>query len=100
MSDGRNTEAIPAQSIKPMRLDTLYIVAELGPTDGVSVASELDDAYGGERVRPATVYHNLDALVDANYVTKASAEWRENRYELTEEGRGALEADRKWRTEA
>ena len=81
-----------------MRLDVLYVIDRLGETDGSAVIDALDDAYG-ERVQSATAYRGLDALVESGYITKGSVGHRTNSYELTEEGKNALEADRKWRTQ-
>jgi len=78
--------------------DVLYVLAGLDEAYGLKIKSELEDYYGGD-VNHGRLYPNLDDLVDRGLVEKGQIDRRTNSYELTAEGREALEARRDWEEE-
>jgi PadR family transcriptional regulator PadR len=78
--------------------DVLYVLAGLDEAYGLKIKSELEDYYGGE-VNHGRLYPNLDDLVDCDFVDKGQIDRRTNSYELTADGREALDARRNWENE-
>lgn len=75
--------------------DLLYVTAGLDEPNGLEIKSELEDYYETE-VHPGRLYPNLDDLVDDGLVHKGSHDERTNAYELTDDGRRALQVRREW----
>lgn len=62
---------------------------------GLAVKQALE-VYYGEPVNHGRLYPNLDDLVDEGYIDKGVIDKRTNSYDLSAEGREALEERRKW----
>lgn len=75
--------------------DVLRVLDQSGPSKGLAVKDALTSYYG-EEVNHSRLYPNLDALADAGLVAKRERDGRTNEYELTERGRRALRARRRW----
>ncbi len=86
------------QELTGFQRDCLYVIAGLSEPRGVDIKEELG-AYYYTEIRKNRLYTNLDELVDVGLIAKAPAEWRNNRYELTDEGLQVLDDRRKWEGE-
>jgi DNA-binding PadR family transcriptional regulator len=75
--------------------DVLYVLSGLDEPYGLAIKSELEDYYEGD-INHGRLYPNLDDLVDRGFVEKGQIDRRTNSYELTEQGRKAIEARREW----
>lgn len=72
----------------------LHILSS-GSMYGLAVKRDLESYYDTE-INHGRLYPNLDHLVEANYVEKASLDERTNEYKLTKKGEQALIDDIKW----
>lgn len=75
--------------------DLLYVIAGREEPHGLAIKEELEDYYEKE-IHHGRLYPNLDTLVDKGLVEKGQRDERTNVYMLTDRGRRALEARRKW----
>jgi DNA-binding PadR family transcriptional regulator len=68
---------------------------ETQPRHGYELIRELEDRTGGAyRPSPGVIYPTLSMLEDEGFVRPAAAEGGRKLYEITEEGRGAMETQR------
>lgn len=77
--------------------DILYVVEGLEKPSGQDIKDELEEQYGS--VTHGRLYPNLDSLVDQGYLEKGELDRRTNYYEITGEGRTAIEDRREWENE-
>ncbi|MFB6218354.1 MAG: PadR family transcriptional regulator [Halobacteriaceae archaeon] len=92
------SEALPATrwyQLHAFQRDVLLTLAAIEDQDvasyGLAVKRELETRYG-EAVNHGRLYPNLDDLVEAGLVEKASLDKRTNEYTLTDTGRALVEA--------
>lgn len=74
--------------------DLLYVIASSEKPSGQMVKERIEEDVG--EVKHGRLYPNLDTLVERGYVTKGQHDRRTNYYQLSEEGRKALEERREW----
>lgn len=74
--------------------DLLYVIAGLDRPPGRAVKAELETRIG--EITHGRLYPNLDALVTAGFVEKGQLDRRTNYYELTPQGRAAIDDRRAW----
>lgn len=75
--------------------DLLYVLVQLDRPSGQEVMDYISQERG-EDVNHGRLYPNLDTLVEQGFVRKGTLDRRTNYYELTDEGRAALESRRQW----
>ena len=78
--------------------DLVYVIAGSDQPSGQQIKKELEPHLGTE-INHGRLYPNLDTLVDKGYVEKGELDRRTNYYELSEQGREALEKRREWEDE-
>ncbi|MFB6130772.1 MAG: PadR family transcriptional regulator [Salinigranum sp.] len=78
--------------------DLLYVLVKLDRPSGQDVMAQISEERN-EEVNHGRLYPNLDTLVERGLVEKGQIDRRTNYYELTEEGRRALEERRQWENE-
>ncbi|KPN29162.1 transcriptional regulator, acidobacterial, PadR-family [Halolamina pelagica] len=78
--------------------DLLYVIAGSDHPTGQIVREELERSTGRE-ITHGRLYPNLDALVEAGLVEKGARNRRSNFYELTDDGKEALQLRRRWENE-
>jgi DNA-binding PadR family transcriptional regulator len=93
--DATETTTTNLSDLTAFQRDCLFVIPGLGDPHGLAIRDELEDYYESE-VLHGRLYPNLDDLVDAGLVDKGSHDQRTNAYELTDEGRRALQARREW----
>jgi DNA-binding PadR family transcriptional regulator len=82
-------------NLSAFQRDILFIIAEIGPSKGLRIKSELQDLYG-EEVNHGRLYPNLDQLVEGGFIDKAERDKRTNEYSLTDDGREAMDVFIDW----
>lgn len=75
--------------------DLLFVVRGMSESSGQSIKTELEDTQG-RSLLAGRVYTNLNDLVDEGLIEKGSKNGRTNEYSLTDEGRDAVRARRRW----
>ncbi|WP_101295991.1 PadR family transcriptional regulator [Halegenticoccus soli] len=75
--------------------DLLIVIAGHDQPSGQQIKTELEDARN-EEINHGRLYPNLDVLVTEGYVEKGQVDRRTNYYELTDEGRDALQERHEW----
>jgi DNA-binding PadR family transcriptional regulator len=75
--------------------DLLFVVAGMDEPHGLGIKAELEKYYDVE-VNHGRLYPNLNELVDGGLLSKAQVDRRTNAYALTEKGREAIRARRRW----
>jgi len=94
-SDTDSNQPAKAAGLTAFQTNILTVLAEQARY-GLAIKRELEDYYGKE-VNHGRLYPNIDTLVDKGLIEKSERDKRTNNYELTEEGRAALEDDLAWR---
>lgn len=74
--------------------DTLLVIAGLDQPSGQDVKEELQKQL--DDINHGRLYPNLDALVEEGYVEKGQIDRRTNYYDLTGDGKQAIENRREW----
>ncbi len=78
--------------------DTLYVIAGMDKPSGQDILVAVDD-YVSEPVTNGRMYPNLDTLVNKGFVNKGQLDRRTNYYDISEDGKEALENRREWESE-
>lgn len=78
--------------------DLLFVINGLDEPYGLSIKRDLEDHYG-EDINHGRLYPNLDDLVQRGFVEKGEIDRRTNSYELTDEGREAIQEHRDWQAQ-
>ena len=78
--------------------DLIYVIAGSDRPSGQEIKDELEPHMDTE-VNHGRLYPNLDTLVDKGYVEKGEIDRRTNYYELSDQGKEALEKRREWEDE-
>ena len=74
------------------QLNTLYVIAQLSPTEGVEIQDALEELYP-EAINHGRLYPGLDRLAEKGLITKQTKESdnRRNEYAITGRGEWATE---------
>ena len=74
------------------QLNTLYVIAQLSPAEGVAIQDALEELYPGA-INHGRLYPGLDRLVEKGLITKQIMESdnRRNEYAITGRGEWATE---------
>ena len=75
--------------------DLLYVISGFDQPSGQTIKEELEE-HSEMEINHGRLYPNLDSLVDKGYVEKGQIDRRTNYYQLTEQGREALQERREW----
>ena len=75
--------------------DLLYVIAGADQPSGQDVKDEVEMYYSSE-INHGRLYPNLDTLVNKDLVEKGQLDRRTNYYEISTDGRQAIEERRKW----
>jgi len=75
--------------------DLLYVIAGADQPSGQDVKDEVETYYNSE-INHGRLYPNLDTLVNKDLVEKGQLDRRTNYYELSDQGRQAIEERRQW----
>lgn len=75
--------------------DILWAMSHRGAMKGLAVKDEIEKYYD-EEINHGRVYQNLDALVEAGFVSKSARDKRTNEYKLTADAKQALQRRRTW----
>ena len=75
--------------------DLLYVIAGADQPSGQDVKDEVETYYNSE-INHGRLYPNLDTLVNKDHVEKGQLDRRTNYYELSDQGRQAIEERRQW----
>jgi DNA-binding PadR family transcriptional regulator len=91
-SDGDDASIPKPHDLSFFKHEILLILAREGPSYGLKVKRELEDAYDDE-VNHGRLYPNLDELVERDLVAKSERDKRTNDYRLTSTGRYLIRED-------
>ena len=75
--------------------DLLVVASGLSRPSGQTIKDEIEEIYDGN-VTHGRLYPNLDTLANKGFVEKGSINRRTNYYEVSEQGKEALQAYREW----
>lgn len=91
------TAELGLADLSAFQRDILWVVShrETAPK-GLAIKADLEAYYGDEEVNHGRLYPNLDALIEAGYLTKGQRDRRTNEYDLTVAGASALSARVEW----
>lgn len=83
------------RDLSDFRRDILHALRHVEPAVGVTILRHIS-RYREEEIRGGRFYPNLNALAEMGLIEKAVLDGRSNEYGLTDAGKNALAARRRW----